>query len=220
MSPRCPRRFCCDEELALIGYDGREAEANLAALRQEGPRPQTQELIDVVVGQGVDGGRVLDVGAGVGAVHLALLAAGAATAVDVDASREYIAAARSEAQRRGLAERVEHQYGDLVELAGSLGSFDVVTLDAVICCYPWLANLISAVVGRKPRVIGLTYPRDTWWMRTFMRVYNVAHSLVRSPGRYFAHRHATVRGLLADSGYAEIHNGGSRAWRVAVYRGA
>jgi ribosomal protein L11 methylase PrmA len=92
-----PRRFCCDEDLALIGYDGRDAGKDLVALRARGPRPTTQELIDVIRGHGVGDSVVLDVGAGVGAVHLALLEAGARRAVDVDASQEYLAAAREEA---------------------------------------------------------------------------------------------------------------------------
>ncbi|MGZ8690915.1 MAG: class I SAM-dependent methyltransferase, partial [Aeromicrobium sp.] len=45
---------------------------------------------------------VLDIGGGVGAVHHELLHSGAATAVDVDASRAYIAVAREEAERQGL----------------------------------------------------------------------------------------------------------------------
>ncbi|MEO6294336.1 MAG: methyltransferase domain-containing protein [Candidatus Limnocylindria bacterium] len=63
---------------------------------------------------------LLDIGAGVGTLHLALLEAGAATAMDVDASKEYPAAARAEADRRGLAERVAYRYGDVVELAAEL----------------------------------------------------------------------------------------------------
>ena len=52
-------------------------------------------------------------------------------------------------------------------------------------------------------MLGLTYPRDTWWMRTFMRAYNATHALKGSPARYFIHRHRVVRALLADAGYAE-----------------
>src|SRR6266498_1702187 len=96
-----PRRFCCDEDLARIGYDGRDAAKDLASLHAGGPRRPTQELIDVTRANGVDGSVVLDIGAGVGAIHLALLEAGARHAIDVDASREYLAAARQEAQRRG-----------------------------------------------------------------------------------------------------------------------
>lgn len=96
MPDKWPRRFCCDEDLALIGYDGRDAASDLASLRARGPRRTSQELIDVILANGVEGSLVLDIGAGVDAIHLALLEAGARRAVDVDVSCEYLAAAREE----------------------------------------------------------------------------------------------------------------------------
>lgn len=214
---RWPRRFCCDEELAFIGYDGRDAIDELAALEADGPRPRTQELIDVIRANGVEGSVVLDVGAGVGAVHLALLAAGAASAVDVDASRAYLAAARGAAEGRGLASRVDYRHGDIVELSADLPPADVVVLDSVVCCYPYLPALLEAAARPGPRLLGLTYPRDTWWMRIYMRAWNARRLVSGSPERYFIHRHRTVRGVLGRVGFREIYNGGSPAWRVCAY---
>jgi SAM-dependent methyltransferase len=211
------RRFCCDEDLAVIGYDGREAAKDLASLREHGPRPETQELIDVMRANGIDGAVVLDIGAGVGAVHLALLEAGARRAVDVDASREYMAAAAEEAHRRGLDDRVAYHYGDVVELAADLPHADVVTLDSVICCYPYLPDLLAAALSRTPRLVGLAYPRDTWWMRTLLHVFNAVYRLRRSPAHYFIYRHRLVRRLLGEAGYVEFHDGGSRVWRVSGF---
>lgn len=54
MPPKWPRRFCCDEDLTLIGYDGRFAADELAEWQSRGPRRTTQELIDVIRAQGVD----------------------------------------------------------------------------------------------------------------------------------------------------------------------
>ncbi len=216
--PAWPRRFCCDEDLALIGYDGRDAEKDLAAWRARGPRPTTQELIDAIRAQGVEGATVLDVGAGVGAVHTALLEAGAASAIDVDASREYLAAARAEAERRGLVDRVTYRYGDLVELAADVRPADIVSLDSVVCCYPYLPALMAAVVTVSPRLVGLTYPRDAWWMLAFMGLFNLIHAVRRSPARYFAHRHRELRSLMTAAGYAEIYDGESAWWRVVLYR--
>jgi SAM-dependent methyltransferase len=215
-----PRRFCCDEDLELLSYDGRDAEKDLAKWRHGGLHPATQELIDVLRDDGVEGATVLDVGAGVGAVHMTLLEAGAATAVDVDASPEYLATARGEAERRGLAGRVEYRYGDVVELAAELPPADIVTLDSVICCYPYLAALLRAAVSRTPRVVGLTYPRDVWWMRAYMRLWNLSHAVRRSRARYFIHRHAEVNRLMVELGFAKAHDGGTREWRVVLYRHA
>lgn len=77
-----PHRFCCAEDLARIGYDGRDTERDLAAWRRRGPRTTTEELIDVIRNQGVEGASRLDIGAGVGMLHVSLLEAGAATAVE------------------------------------------------------------------------------------------------------------------------------------------
>jgi magnesium-protoporphyrin O-methyltransferase len=215
-----PSRFCCDEDLALLGYDGRDAEKDLAKWRRGSLHPATQELINVIRTEGVEGAVLLDIGAGVGAVHMTLLEAGAARAVDVDASREYLATARAEAARRGLADRVEYRYGDVVELAAELPPADIVTLDSVICCYPDLPAILRAAVRPGPRLVGLTYPRDVWWMRAFMRLFNLAHLVRRSPARYFIYRHAQVDRLMAGAGYLNVVLSGTREWRVLLYRRA
>jgi magnesium-protoporphyrin O-methyltransferase len=218
MATPLKRRFCCDEDLARLGYDGLNADADLARWRDGNLNPVTRELIDTVRSEGVERARILDIGAGVGAVHLTLLEAGAADAVDVDASREYLSVARDEARRRGLQDRVQHHFGDVVELAGELPPADIVTLDSVICCYPYLEPLLAAATASAPRLVGITYPRDVWWMRAFMRLYNAVQAIRRIPARYFIHRHKQVDGWMAAHGYENVHEGGIRVWRVVLYR--
>ena len=218
MATSPPRRSCCDADLARLAYDGLNADADLARWRDGKLNPVTRELIDVVLGEGVAGARILDIGAGVGAVHLTLLEAGAASAVDVDASREYLAVARAEAERRGLQGRVEHRYGDVVELANDLPPAEIVTLDSVVCCYPHLELLLGAASRSGPRLVGITYPRDVWWMRAFMRLYNLVQAVRRIPARYFVHRHEHVEGWMAARGYQNVYEGGIRVWRVVLYR--
>jgi magnesium-protoporphyrin O-methyltransferase len=214
------RRFCCEEDLAFLGYDGLNAATDLRRWHEGKLNPATRELIEVIRGHGVDGARVLDVGAGVGAVHVALLEAGAATAIDVDASRQFLAAARAEADGRGLHGRIEYHFGDIVEVAGDLPPVDIVTLDSVICCYPYLEPVLEAATRSRPRLVGITYPRDVWWMRAFMRLYNVIQALRRNPARYFVYRHRRLQRWMQEAGYRNVHEGGIRPWRVVVYRRA
>src|SRR3972149_6623200 len=101
------RRFCCDDDMARLGYDGLNADADLQRWRDGRLNQVTRELIAIIQRLGIEGARVLDIGAGVGAVHVGLLEAGAASAVDVDASREFLATARAEADRRGPHRRGE-----------------------------------------------------------------------------------------------------------------
>jgi SAM-dependent methyltransferase len=212
------RRFCCDEDLAFLGYDGRNADADLEGWRAGQLNAATRELIETVRDRNVAGAKLLDIGAGVGAVHVALLEAGAASAIDVDASRDYLATARAEAERRGLAGRVEYRYGDVVELADELPAVDVVTLDSAICCYPYLEPMLEAATRSRPALVGITYPRDVWWMRAFMRLYNLVQAARRNPARYFIHRHADLERWMTGAGYRNVHEGGIRPWRVLLYQ--
>ncbi len=216
MTPR--RRFCCDDDLVRLGYDGLSAADDLKRWREGRLHPPTTELIDIILAEGVEDARVLDIGAGVGAVHVALLEAGATAAIDVDASRHFIATAGAEAERRGLHGRVDYRYGDVVELAADLPPVDIVTLDSVICCYPYLDPLLAAATRSRPRLVGITYPRDVWWMRFFMRVYNLVQAARRNPARYFVHRHGQLERWMTGAGYRNAHEGGIRRWRVVVYR--
>jgi hypothetical protein len=66
--------------------------------------------------------------------------------------------------------------------------------------------------------VGITYPRDVWWMRGFMRLYNLAQAVRRSPARYFIHRHRHLERWMKAAGYQNAHEGGIRVWRVVLYR--
>ncbi len=215
-----PRSFCCEEDLERLGYDGWGADDDLAAWREEGLRPTTQELIDFLVEHDVTDATVLDIGAGVGMVHVSLLEAGAARAIDVDASRDYLDAARGEAERRGLAERIDYRYGDVVALAAGdpgLPEADVVTADSVICCYPYLPEFVQAATSVHPRLIGLTWPSDGWWSRAEMHALNVWWTLVRKHDRWFIHRRRDLDRLMREAGYEQVRWGGTRWWSVVLY---
>ena len=218
MAPPLPERFCCDDDLALIGCDGRDAEAQLEEWQELGTSESTQALLDAVLDEGVEGARLLNVGAGIGIVHLELLDAGAASAVDVDASREYLAVAQAEAERRGVADRVQHHYGDLVELADGLPETDIVTLDHVICCYPYVDRLLRAAIRPATRLVAMSYPHDAWWLRVYMRAHNVWWALQRRPDAWYIHRRARVDRLMGDGGFREHKWTRVGTWQVVLYR--
>jgi magnesium-protoporphyrin O-methyltransferase len=207
---------CCGQDFERT-FDAGEAERDLRSWHEDGLPDSTAELIEALVAAGVDGAAVLDIGAGVGMVHLELLAAGAATAVDVDASSAYLATAREEAERRGVADRVIHRHGDVVTLADDLPASDVVTLDRVICCYPDLPALLGAALRPTPRLIGLVHPTDTWWVRISASLLNALSWVLRRRDDFYIHRQREIDRLLRDGGFTQLHKGGSRVWRVAVY---
>lgn len=209
-------RPCCEPDFERI-FDEREALSDLQGWQRTGLPDSTAELISALRIQGVDGAALIDIGAGVGMVHLELLAAGAASAIDVDASSAYVAAARAEAERRGLADRVAYRHGNVVDLAPELPPADVVTLDRVICCYPDLPALLAAALVPRPRLIGLVHPTDAWWVRAGATLLNALSGLLRRRDDFYIHRQAEIDALLDTAGFQQLHRGGSRVWRVAVY---
>ena len=220
MPPSTPTRCCSGEDLAQIGYEGHEASQQLKRWQREGPRAPTRQLIDAIRARGIEGETVMDIGAGVGMVHVSLLEAGARHALDVDASEPYLVSARAEAARRGWAGRVDYLHGDVVALAPDLPPADVVTADMVICCYPYLPEFVDAVASVHPRLIGLVWPSDAWWVRAIMHISNVQWTLFRKPDRYYVYRREEVDGLMREAGFEEAYSGGTRLVQVVVYQRA
>ena len=160
---------------------------------------------------------MLDIGAGVGAVHLELLKAGSSAAVDVDGSPAYVAVAREEAERQGVADRVVYEAGDFVELALSIPPADLVALDRVVCCYPDMRALVSLSAARARRRYGLVYPRDSWWISAGSRLANGMLTLLRRRLRFWVHRTADVEAVVADAGLRPSYRRNGLFWQVVVF---
>jgi SAM-dependent methyltransferase len=214
-----PRRLCCDQDYEGI-FDDKEASHDLDEWHRKGPPKATADLIEAIRAEGVEGGSVIDIGAGVGILHVELLEAGLANAIDVDLSSAFLAAARAEAERRGLADRIEYRYGDAVEVVPHLRQVEVVTLDRVVCCYPDVGALLTAASGRATRLVGLVHPADAWYLRAAAAVNNLITTIFRRHHRFWAHRRREIDRIMEEAGFTAIHRGGSRVWRSVLYRRA
>jgi SAM-dependent methyltransferase len=212
---------CCGEGIPSCErvFDRKTADHDVRDLRRKGAPWATRDLIEEIAsGLDLAGATVLDVGAGVGAVHLALLARGAASAVDVDGSGAYVAVAREEAERAGLADRVRHVLGDLTLVAPTLESADLVALDRVVCCYGDMASLLTAASTLARRRLGLVYPRDRWWIRAGTSIGNSV-MFRRSAGyRMRVHRVTAMAALLEAAGFARVAGRDGRLWRVETWQ--
>jgi len=198
-------------------FDSRHAADDLREYREKGPAATTRALIEALSAGGVDGQSVLDIGGGVGAVHHELLRSGAAAAVDVDASRAYISAAREEAGRQGHADRVRYLTGDFVALADEVDPADLVALDRVICCYADMAALVGRSAALARRRYGLVYPRDSWLGRVGVAFLNAGFRLSRSSFRAYVHRTAEVDAILAAHGLVKRLHRTTLMWQLALY---
>ena len=208
---------CCGSECYQEQFGEKHASNDVRRYRAKGPDRTTRLLVDALKKEGVEGASLLDIGAGIGVVHHELLAAGATSAVHVDATTANIKAAQAEAARLGHTPLVRFLRGDFVALAAEIPPADVVTLDRVICCYPNMEELVAASASRARRLYGAVFPRERWLTRGFVAVSNVARGLRRNSFRSYVHSVEAIDAALQRQGLRKCWVTETIAWRVAVY---
>jgi len=198
-------------------FDRKLAAFELKRYRKRGPAKTTRMLLNVLVGEGVRDASVLDIGGGVGAVQLELLAAGARQAVNADASPAYQTVVREEAERRGTLDRIEFYLGDFVELAPALPAMDVVTLDRVICCYPDMTALVRASAAHARSLWGAVLPRERRSVRMVLGIFNLWQRVRGKAFRVYVHPTTRVEEELRAQGLAPLYVGRTFVWQVMVW---
>ena len=197
-------------------FDGRRVRQELAAYRRAGPRTTTRGLLALVAAEAPPD-TLLDIGSGIGAFALGMLQAGLEHALCVDMSQAALAASAEEAQRQGMAGRIEWMEGDFVAVAATVPSADLVALDRVVCCYPAYAPLLEHAAAHGRRLLALSYPRDRWWVRVGVWIENTWRRLNGEEFRAFVHPPAAMTALLAKHGFTRARAAVTWTWQVEVY---
>jgi ubiquinone/menaquinone biosynthesis C-methylase UbiE len=215
---RSSSRDCCSQcEGIEQMFDEQHVDEDLRLYRAEGPDETTGWLLDELEARGVDGLTLLDIGGGVGAIQHELLAHGASTAVHVDASSAYVEAAKREAKRRKLDDKITWHFGNFVDLAPELNPADIVTLDKVICCYDDMPLLVRRSARLAKKYYGIVIPRDEWWLRIGFGVMDFFQGLFGNSYRAFVHPKDKIEGILHRAGLRRIYERRNWIWQTILY---
>lgn len=209
---------CCQCVGIEQEFDPEYARKELERYRRKGMRKTTRWLVDALRSEGIEGTTLLDVGGGIGAIPLELLNKGARFATGVDASSAFLYAARQEADRQGVSERVDYLHGDFVEVSDDVDPADIVTLDRVVCCYDDMPALIGASTAHARQFFALVYPKDTWWTQVGGAAINLWLQLRPSDMRVFIHPAEEIDALVRRRGFKHHTHRTTLVWRVDVYR--
>ncbi len=211
---------CC-RGVSINGLDSQFGQgyssAQLKMYRRDGLGRRAVVLLEFLRERGLQGKTVLDIGSGIGALHMELLLAGAESAVGVDGSTSNIAAARQLAGEMGLAERAQETLGDFVEIQDAIPMADIVTLDRAICCYPAIRELLTAAGAHGRGILALTMPRRTIWMRAMIRIVNIALAAARRRFRVYDHSPQIIDATLSLAGFRKILQQPAGLWEARVY---
>jgi hypothetical protein len=190
------------------------AQRDLRRLRRRGLDPAARELADAVQPEGAT---VLEVGGGLGALHLELLRRGAARATNVELSPAYETPAAALAHEQGFESRVERRILDFARESALVEDADVVVLHRVVCCSPDVDGIVGGAAARTRRELGLTFPFDAWWMRLGARGINAGARLLGWQWRFYIHSAAAITAAAEREGLHLARNRRRRIWCVAVF---
>ena len=207
---------CCAPDYDAM-FNERAARQELKRYRRTGPDGSTRRLIEALEAAGVRDASLLDIGGGIGAIGIELLAAGARSLTNVDASQPYLSVARVELERRGLVERATFHHGDFVALADRLDDADVVTLDRVICCYRDWPALVDRSVARARRLYGLVIPNERWWMRIAIGIGNLMLRLRGQSYRGYIHPERSIDERIRRAGFRLRTHDRGWVWQTLLY---
>lgn len=207
---------CCEITDNTFGEDS--AREDIRRYRKRGPAAQTKLILNAIRSLGIENAALLDIGGGVGTIHHELLKDVAREATHVDASSAYLKEARAEAARRGHGEHVNFVHADFTDIASEIPTADLVTLDRVVCCYPDFRRLLKAAAEHSQRALVFTYPRETWYMRSGLKVLNFFQGIRRDPFRVFLHPVNEMHALLRGEGFTRVSLRRLVVWEMALYQ--
>jgi SAM-dependent methyltransferase len=205
---------CCDPS----GFDAMftPAYAHRAArrYRRNGLDRSAQPMVDFLAGRGIAGASVLEIGGGVGEVHLELLRRGAAHATNLELSSAYEQDAAELLAETGLAARVDRRLVDIAVDPATVEPADVVVLDRVVCCYPDHARLLAAAADHAKRLLAFSYPRASVLVKAVLGAQNAVFALVGRNFRVFAHPPQAMLATLTDHGHDIVFTHHDPIWQV------
>jgi len=131
--------------LGTVEFHGRSFLCDARALV---PRPETEQLVELVLDLPATPGRILDVGVGSGVIALTLAAERPDAAIDaIDISADALALAAENAERLGLAGRVRLFHGDLFKALPE----PVERYDLIVANLPYIPAADLAGLSREVR---------------------------------------------------------------------
>lgn len=207
---------CCQCEAIDRHFAADRVAGELADYARRGPTGTSRLILRALRGLSPRIESILDIGAGIGALHHELIRGGTRSAVHVEAASAYIEAARQESIRRGHAGRVRFLHGDFLALAPSIAPADLVTLDRVVCCYAAFEPLIRLSAEKARWVYALSFPHDRWYVRAHTRWQNHRRKRAGNPFRTFVHSVPEIHALIRAAGFVVHRSCRTLAWQVLV----
>ncbi len=208
---------CCCVDATGLFFD-KQARRTEKYFRKKGLRKEQKFLVDGIRQCGFKNATILEIGCGVGALHLSLLKSGATKATGIDMSENMVAAARKLSVEMDLAQRVQYVRGDFVAMHEGAPVSDITILDKVICCYENVQELIVHSTSKARRLYAVSYPRQHWVAKSIFRFTMAVAKLFRWKFHPYYHEPALIQSLIVSRGFEPKYERHAFMWVIQVFQ--
>jgi SAM-dependent methyltransferase len=208
---------CCDTSGYRGAFNTKTAERAARSFLERGLDSTAEPMVDAVRNLGVTGASVLEVGAGSGGALVTLFELGATSATAFDIAPAHERSARKLMETRGIDAPLEWHTADFVAIAEKVDSSDVVFLNRVVCCYPDMDALVDAAGSKADQLLAMSFPRDRWLARTFVRLLNGWLRFRRNSFRVFVHDPDAIKRRVESMGLEQVATGTTPGWHWVVW---
>jgi 2-polyprenyl-3-methyl-5-hydroxy-6-metoxy-1,4-benzoquinol methylase len=182
--------------------------------RRRGLSRSERAIVSFLTDRGIDGASILEIGGGVGELHVELLRHGAATATNLEISNSYETEAARLLERTGMAPRVERRFLDIAQVPDEVERADVVVLHRVVCCYPDYERLLGAAASKAGRLLVFSHPPNSLVTRAVFWVDNGVRRLKGDSFRAFVHPPPAMLNVVLGSGLRDTYGWRGFGWCV------
>jgi 16S rRNA G966 N2-methylase RsmD len=206
---------CCDRDAYDETFGDRFARRIARRYRKRGLDRTRRRVVDFLSARGIEEATVLEIGGGIGEVHVELLRRGASAATNLEISTSYEEQAAQLLEGSGFGDRVTRRFVDIASSPEEVERADVVVLHRVVCCYPDYERLLGTVAEHARRLVVFSYPPRNAVSRLFVTVANAGFRLLRREYRSFVHPPAAMLAVLEERGLRDAFASHSLVWQVA-----
>jgi len=205
---------CCEPEGYDATFSDRFARRMARRYRRRGLSRSARSIVAFLTDRGIEGASILEIGGGVGELHVELLRRGAATATNLEISTNYEVEAAKLLERAGLAARVERRFLDIAQVPDEVERADVVVLHRVVCCYPDYERLLGAAASKTGRLLVFSHPPRNLASRAVLWLENTLSRLRGDSFRGFVHPPEAMRSVVVGSGLRDTYRWRGFGWHV------
>jgi magnesium-protoporphyrin O-methyltransferase len=195
----------------------KNASRYIKQFRKKGLAKEQQRLVEGILQTSIEDKTVLEIGCGVGGLHLTMLKHGAKSATGIDISEGMLEGAKQLSKELGMDAQTNYILGDFVQANGDIHPADITVLDKVVCCYENLDALLSKSLGHTKHIFALSYPRQTFIVRLSFQILILLGTVLKWSFRPYWHDWNKMRSTIELNGFRERYRNKTMMWSVYVF---